>query len=168
MAANQNWRLIDVDALDPELQYPAELLSPPFEPVPLSTVQQLSQQCRGLLQRGENAEALRIALQNVPYGADDAGKDLHCTTIVEILGSIKQSEMSTTLNTIYSSSEAGSELLDTLMKYLYKGMAKKDAPQVGSGGASGGMSVLLSWHEKVVEIAGLGSIVRVMTDRRTV
>jgi len=28
--------------------------------------------------------------------------------------------------------------------------------------------VLLSWHEKVVEIAGPGSIVRVMTDRRTV
>ena len=81
MAANQNWRLIDVDALDPELQYPAELLSPPFDPVPLSTVQQLSQQCRGLLQRGENAEALRIALQNVPYGADDAGKVVHTSKI---------------------------------------------------------------------------------------
>ena len=30
------------------------------------------------------------------------------------------------------------------------------------------MSVLLSWHEKLVEIAGPGSIMRVMTDRRTV
>ena len=41
----------------------------------------------------------------------------------------------------------------------------------GRGGGEGGgqaMSVLLSWHEKVVEIAGQGSIVRVMTDRRTV
>ena len=38
------------------------------------------------------------------------------------------------------------------------------------GGEGGGqaMSVLLSWHEKCVEIAGVGSIVRVMTDRRTV
>ena len=38
------------------------------------------------------------------------------------------------------------------------------------GGEGGGqaMSVLLSWHEKLVEIAGLGSVVRVMTDRRTV
>ncbi|EPS36039.1 hypothetical protein H072_10402 [Dactylellina haptotyla CBS 200.50] len=168
MAANQNWRLIDVDALDPELTYPAELLSPPFEPVPTSAIQQLGQQCRGLVQRGESSEALRIALESVPYGADEAGKDLHCSTVVEILGSIKQSEMSATLNTIYSSSEAGSELLDTLMKYLYKGMAKKDPSQSGTGGASSGMSVLLSWHEKVVEIAGLGSIVRVMTDRRTV
>lgn len=45
--------------------------------------------------------------------------------------------------------------------------------QIGAraGGGEGGgqaMSVLLSWHEKVVEIAGLGSVVRVMSDRRTV
>ena len=65
----------------------------------------------------------------------------------------------------------------------YKGMSISSAPpramspqptgfsQIHSrGGGEGGgqaMSVLLSWHEKLVEIAGLGSIVRVMTDRRT-
>lgn len=31
-----------------------------------------------------------------------------------------------------------------------------------------GMSVLLSWHEKAVEVAGLGSIQRCMTDWRKV
>ena len=42
--------------------------------------------------------------------------------------------------------------------------------QSRGGGEGGGqaMSVLLSWHEKLVEIAGAGSIIRVMTDRRTV
>ncbi|KAL8745214.1 MAG: hypothetical protein Q9190_002621 [Brigantiaea leucoxantha] len=41
--------------------------------------------------------------------------------------------------------------------------------RVGGGEGSGqAMSVLLSWHEKLVEIAGPGSIVRVMSDRRTV
>jgi actin related protein 2/3 complex, subunit 5 len=35
-------------------------------------------------------------------------------------------------------------------------------------GGGQAMSVLLSWHEKLVEIAGLGSIVRVMADRRVV
>lgn len=75
------------------------------------------------------------------------------------------------------------------MKYLYKGMSQstpglsRDSSraltpqgtgfsQISSrGGGEGGgqaMSVLLSWHEKVVEIAGAGCIVRVMTDRRTV
>ena len=42
-------------------------------------------------------------------------------------------------------------------------------PRLGaSEGGSQAMSVLLSWHEKLVEIAGQGSIMRVMTDRRTV
>lgn len=76
------------------------------------------------------------------------------------------------------------------MKYLYKGMGtvapsekagnKNVTPQAGGftqasgrnfGGGEGGgqaMSVLLSWHEKLVEMAGPGSIVRVMSDRRTV
>ena len=61
-----------------------------------------------------------------------------------------------------------SSFLSLFFSNRYKGMAKKDAPQVGSGGASGGMSVLLSWHEKVVEVAGLGCIARTMSDWRKV
>jgi actin related protein 2/3 complex subunit 5 len=82
------------------------------------------------------------------------------------------------------------------MKYLYRGMSAPGAGKPGGGvspqmtgtgaggggfsqiqarnlgeaGAGGGqaMSVLLSWHEKLVEIVGVGGIVRVMCDRRTV
>ena len=98
--------------------------------------------------------------------------------------------MSPLLTRIYTS-PGGPETLDVLMKYLYKGMsAPPSAPgsaggsrsltpqatgfsQIGGrvGGGEGGgqaMSVLLSWHEKLVEVAGMGCIVRVMTDRRTV
>ena len=99
------------------------------------------------------------------------------------------------LTRIYSS-PGGPDTLDVLMKYLYKGMsisspsssASKSntmSPQAtgfsqiggrsfgggGGAGSEGGgqaMSVLLSWHEKLVEVAGAGCIVRVMTDRRTV
>jgi len=138
---------------------------------------------------------LRAALENVPYGADEQGKELHLVTVLEILSSIKQAEMSPMLNRTYES-PAGTELLDVLMKYLYKGMARHNAASASSTpgvsahatgvstisgqsglrefgvapsrGDGGGMSVLLSWHEKVVDVAGTGAIVRVMTDRRTV
>lgn len=42
------------------------------------------------------------------------------------------------------------------------------ARNLGEGGGGQAMSVLLSWHEKLVEIVGVGGIVRVMCDRRTV
>lgn len=92
------------------------------------------------------------------------------------------------LQRIYAS-EDGSDVLDTLMKYLYKGMSSTSGsslrstnltPQVtgfsqmggraGAGGENTGaqMSVLLSWHEKVVDVAGMGCIARVMSDRRKV
>lgn len=79
--------------------------------------------------------------------------------------------MTPILQRIYQS-EGGSEICDTLMKYLYKGMSQGPGPQSNSasrnitpqatgfsqaggrnfGGGEGGgqaMSVLLSWHEKV-------------------
>ncbi|KAF8444190.1 actin-related protein 2/3 complex subunit 5 [Terfezia claveryi] len=158
-----NYRLIDIDALDAEAQFPPELLNPPCPPVGISEIQGLAGQCRQLLQRGDQEGALKVALKNVPYGGDEAGKELHLQTILEILSSIRSSEMANTLSRL-SSLPNGTELLDILTKYIYKGM--KDA---SSGAGSGGkMSVLLSWHEKVVDIAGEGSIVRCMTDRRTV
>lgn len=103
---------------------------------------------------------------------------MHLATVTEILQNIRQAEMTPILQRMYRS-EGGSEICDTLMKYLYKGMAQ-GAPSGGAtanaaggrnitpqatpgggfsqmggrsfGGAEGGgqaMSVLLSWHEKV-------------------
>jgi actin related protein 2/3 complex subunit 5 len=119
-------------------------------------------------------------------------QEAHLQTITEVLQSIKASDMTPLLKGIYGS-EGGSELLDVLMKYLYKGMAASSAsgaggprsptkvtPQAtgfsqigtraGSANESVGsaMSVLLSWHEKVVDVAGLGCIGRTMTDWRRV
>lgn len=69
-----NYRLIDIDALDTDTQFPPELLSPPLPPVDISEIQGLASQCRQFLQKGEQEGALRIALENVPYGGDEAGK----------------------------------------------------------------------------------------------
>lgn len=49
------------------------------------------------------------------------------------------------------------------------GFSQISGRPVGAGeGVTAAMSVLLSWHEKVVEVAGIGSIVRCMSDRRQV
>lgn len=48
------------------------------------------------------------------------------------------------------------------------GFSQVQGRNLGEGGGGQQMSVLLNWHEKLVELTGTGSIVRVMTDRRTV
>jgi len=132
--AQVNYRLIDVDTLDPENAFPVELLTPHFEPVAIGDIQALATQCRQLLQRGDQEAALHSSLENVPYGGDDQGKvgpstrthslavvdilvfqELHLSTVLEILSSIKQAEMTPILTRIYSS-PAGTDLLDVLMK----------------------------------------------------
>ncbi|KAI9838020.1 MAG: hypothetical protein M1819_006174 [Sarea resinae] len=186
-----NYRTINIDQLDPESPYNFDIpsLAPSVVPVSSADAQNLAGQIRQLLRGGDTEGALRGALENAPYGGDDRAKEVYLATVIEILQSIKQSDMSPILRRLYES-EGGTEALDVLMKYLYKGMAhssqvsnssgKSISPQTTGGfsqihsrvgGGEGGgqaMSVLLSWHEKLVEIAGPGSIVRVMTDRRTV
>lgn len=48
------------------------------------------------------------------------------------------------------------------------GFSQVQSRNFGEGGGGQQMSVLLSWHEKLVELTGHGTIVRVLTDRRTV
>jgi actin related protein 2/3 complex subunit 5 len=51
------------------------------------------------------------------YSADVRPKEVHLSTVVETLQSIKQSDMSPMLHKIYDSDD-GPETLDVLMKYL--------------------------------------------------
>lgn len=189
---SDNWRTINIDLLDPESSsnFDTTTLHPAFAPVSENEVRSLGQQVRQLLRGGDAEGALRGALESAPYGGDAGVKELHLQTVTEVLQSIKTSEMTPMLQRIFST-EGGSEALDVLMKYLYKGMAASSTskgPNRGStltpqstgfsqmGGRPGAqnessgsaMSVLLSWHEKVVEVAGLGCVGRCMTDWRKV
>ncbi|KUJ15197.1 Arp2/3 complex subunit [Mollisia scopiformis] len=189
---NDNWRTINIDALDPESSsnFDTSTLHPAFAPVSDSEARNIGQQVRQLLRGGDAEGALRGALESAPYGGDVAVKEIHLQTVTEVLQSIKASEMTPMLQRIFQS-EGGSEALDVLMKYLYKGMAASSTSKTptrgstltpqstgfsqmggrpGAGNESSGaaMSVLLSWHEKVVEVAGLGSVGRCMTDWRKV
>lgn len=64
--------------------------------------------------------------------------------------------------------QAGSDAGSKSVSPQSTGFSQIQGRNLGEGGGGQQMSVLLSWHEKLVEIVGVGSIVRVMTDRRTV
>ncbi|OGM42281.1 arp2/3 complex subunit Arc16 [Aspergillus bombycis] len=192
--AQLNYRTINVDVLDPEssANFPMETLLPPTLPAPTTSSEaaNVAAQVRQLLRSGDPEGALRAVLDTAPLGGDDRAKEVHLATVIEVLQGIRQGEMTRVLEGVCNG-QGGSERADCLMKYLYKGMAapgpssgaqsprKSVSPQstgfsqiqarnLGEGGGGQQMSVLLSWHEKLVEVAGTGSIVRVMTDRRTV
>lgn len=77
--AEFNWRTINIDALDPESSYNFDLktLTPTVQEVSTQDVQQLSGQIRQLMRGGQSEEALKGALENPPYGADEQGKVGH-------------------------------------------------------------------------------------------
>jgi actin related protein 2/3 complex, subunit 5 len=190
--ANINWRTINIDAYDPESAQNFDLASvlPSTLPAPSTSGEsaQIAQQVRQLLRAGDSLGALQSALETAPLAGDEQAKQVHTTTVLEVLQGIRQSDVSRVLGEMLKQ-PGGSALGDTLMKYLYKGMAgatggcgKGMSPQAtgtggfsqiqarnfGEGGGGQTMSVLLSWHEKLTEVVGLGGIVRVMSDRRTV
>ncbi|EPE32194.1 Arp2/3 complex 16 kDa subunit ARPC5 [Glarea lozoyensis ATCC 20868] len=184
---SDNWRTINIDLLDPESSsnFDTSTLHPAFAPVDENEIRGLGQQVRQLLRGGDAEGALRGALEGAPYGGEEGVKEIHLQTVTEVLQSIKASEMTPMLQRIFQT-EGGSDVLDVLMKYLYKGMAapttRTKAPEPSTGGFSqmgarpgaanessgAAMSVLLSWHEKVVDVAGLGCVGRCMTDWRKV
>jgi actin related protein 2/3 complex subunit 5 len=117
--AVQNYRLINIDAFDPEssTNFPLSTLTPALAPVSASEVQTLAGQVRQLLRGGDTEGALRGALENIPYGGDDQAKEVHLSTVLEVLQSIKASEMAKVLGRLYGE-PGGTELIDGLMKYL--------------------------------------------------
>ncbi len=196
--ANINYRTVNVDAYDPEssLNFDISSVLPSSLPAPSTSAEsaQIAQQVRQLLRAGDSMGALQSALETAPLAGDNQAKQVHLSTVLEVLQGIRQSDVSRILNEILRQ-PGGNALGDTLMKYIYKGMAigaggssKGMSPQdtgsgvdgvgrgfsqvqsrnFGEGGGGQVMSVLLSWHEKLVEVVGVGGIVRVMSDRRTV
>ncbi|RMD44803.1 hypothetical protein DV735_g387, partial [Chaetothyriales sp. CBS 134920] len=152
MAANFNWRTINVDAYDAESALNFDLSS--------------------------------SALETAPLGGDEAAKQVHLATVLEVLQGIRQSDASRILAEMLKQ-PGGAALGDALMNPQATGSATAAADGFGFGRTSSGfsqiqarnfgdggggqtMSVLLSWHEKLVELVGVGGIVRVLSDRRTV
>ncbi len=168
------FRKIDVDEFN-EDNYkedePVELQSPISGP----DEREISQ----LLNQGKSLDALRTCLKNAPVGSksqqlkvsfscmfglsnekqnEDCCRNIftqdNATALtLRVLMSIKSSQIEEAVQSL------DPEMLDVLMKYIYRGF---EIPSEGSS------AHLLSWHEKAFAVGGLGSISRVLTDRKRV
>ncbi|KAL2383481.1 hypothetical protein RJZ90_002634 [Blastomyces dermatitidis] len=116
-----NYRTVDVDSIDPDssVNFPLETLLPGNIPAPTtsSTAASIGSQVRQLLRSGDSEGALRHVLDTAPLGGDDRAKEVHLATVVEVLGGIRQGEMTRVLEGVCAG-DGGAERGDCLMKYL--------------------------------------------------
>merc|ERR1712183_608986 len=109
-------------------------------------------QVNSLLGANKNVDALKTFLSGSPDAAKDpAVKKNYLDLAVRILMAIKQSEMEKAVAGLEDDTR------DVLMKFIYRGF---EMPVEGSS------AQLLVWHEKLFSATGVGSVVRVLTDKR--
>ncbi|KAK2895781.1 hypothetical protein Q8A73_015269 [Channa argus] len=103
---------------------------------------------------GNMNAALLAVLKNPPVNnKNQNAKERAELLVVKVLSNFKSTDIEKAVGSL---DKAG---VDLLMKYIYRGFEK---PSDNSS------AVLLQWHEKALAVGGVGSIVRVLTARKTV
>lgn len=144
------FRKIDIDQYGDDVFKEEELNS--LEPQSPAGVDE--QEVKRLLQSGKKGEALRSILTSAPINTkNQQAKDRAADLMMQVMMATKSGEIEPAVEKLEP------ELADILMKYIYRGF---ESPSEGSS------AHLLLWHEKVFAIAGVGSIVRVLTDKKKV
>ena len=122
---------------------------------PMDAIRARDKEVESLIGRGELADALTAALTDPPFGSkDDAIKDANHKVVMKAVFATSEKKVAGVVDAIYAR-DAG--LADNLMKYLYKGLERSE-----------NCGALLKWHAVCTEKAGLGPIVRSMTDRQRI
>jgi len=109
-----------------------------------------------LIARQQFKDAVMCAIKDPPIGSKNQdAKDTNYRTVLKALNAVKEVDIRPVVDQIHKTQgELGT---DVLMKYALRGLA--DADSCGT---------LLKFHAAIVDVAGLGPIVRAMTDRKTV
>ncbi|CAA93687.1 hypothetical protein POMI540_1822 [Schizosaccharomyces pombe] len=116
-----------------------------------AAVSQLIPQARSAIQTGNALQGLKTLLSYVPYGNDvQEVRTQYLNAFVDVLSNIRAADIPAFVK------ECSTEEIDNIVNFIYRGLAN---PQAYNS------SVLLNWHEKVVEISGIGCIVRVLNSR---
>jgi len=109
---------------------------------------------QSFLNQKKYEEALKAVLRNPPIGSKNpAVKNKVFQLVLRVLTAFRTGDIEKAVSNL------DRDTIDVLMKFIYKGFA---SPTDNSS------AVLLTWHEKAYAVGGLGSIVRVLTDRKTV
>lgn len=107
-----------------------------------------------LIRQGDMMTAFHVVLRNSPVNSKNpAIKERAQAVVLKVLTSFRTSDIEPAVKSLDKNG------VDLLMKYIYRGFEK---PSENSS------AILLQWHEKALAVGGLGSIVRVMTSRKTV
>lgn len=116
-----NYRTLNIDAYDPDspLNFPLSTLLPSSLPAATnaSEAAAIGQQIRQLLRSGDAEGALQGALDTAPLGGDEGAKQVHLSTVIEVLQGIRQSDVARLLAGLLKG-EGGMSRADCLMKYL--------------------------------------------------
>lgn len=159
---SDDFRRLNVDQYDEDGLQAEELWQQdPRAPAELNALVQSKQSnVRARVASGDTAGALHAVLQDVPIGTQATqARDATLALVMDIVNSTRTADIAPALKALDTDER------DTLMKYLYRGM---ELGRHASAPAPINCTILLSWHEKLAQIAGTGCIMRVMTDRRVV
>jgi len=144
---NVAFRKVDVDQYSEE-NYVEEAVADDSDTGPNET------EVQGILAKNRNVDALNYVLSKSPVNSkNQTVKDKALQSVVRVLLSFKANEIDGAVSSLDQNKQ------DLLMKYIYRGF---ELPSEGSS------AQLLIWHDKVFAVAGLGSIVRTLTDRKRV